>query len=90
AAAWASRFTTGIRASSRHFRKHAAPSIVHDAVEGIAQACVRDPDERLRALLVDAIEECAVWVDRDRDGEVDPALWATACRLTRENRALKA
>jgi hypothetical protein len=91
AAAWAGRFTNGIRASGRHFRKHAAPSIVRDAVEGIAHACVPDRDGMLRELLVQAIDECAVWVDRDPDheGQVDPALWATACRLTRGSRAAK-
>jgi hypothetical protein len=91
AAKWADRFTNGVRTSAKHFRKHAAPSIVRDAVEGIAQACVPDPDERLGDLLVQAIDECAVWVRRDPDqgAAFDPALWVSACRLTREgNRPL--
>jgi hypothetical protein len=85
AARWADRFSNGIRTSSKHFRKHAAPSIVRDAVEGIAQACVPDRDGMLRELLVQAIDECALWVHRDPDLQtgVDPALWVTACRLTR-------
>jgi hypothetical protein len=35
-------------------------------VEGIAQACVPDPDGILRGLLVQAIDVCASWVGRDR------------------------
>jgi len=85
AATWADRFTNGIRTSARHFRKRAAPSIVRDAVEGIAQACVPDPDKLLYDLLVQAIDECAVWVDSDpnRGAPFDPVLWVNACRLTR-------
>ena len=84
AAKWADRFTNGVRTSAKHFRKHAAPSIVCDAVEGIAQACVPGRDEMLRDLLVQAIDECAVWVvrDPDRDPAFDSALWVNACRLT--------
>jgi hypothetical protein len=39
---------------------------VQDAVEGIAQACVPDPDRMVRDLLVQAIDVCAAWVGRDR------------------------
>jgi hypothetical protein len=35
-------------------------------VEGIAHACVPDPDGMLRDLLVQAIDVCAAWVGRDR------------------------
>jgi hypothetical protein len=34
---------------------------VHAAVEGIAQACVPDPDQMLHDLLASAIGECATW-----------------------------
>jgi hypothetical protein len=76
AAEWAYRFTSGVRPSPKGFRRQAAPTIVLDAVEGIAQACVPDPDGMLRDLLVQAIGECAAWVGRDR-----PAVgWSiTAC-----------
>jgi hypothetical protein len=66
AAAWAYRFTSGIRPSHKGFRRQAAPTIVQDAVEGIARACVPDPDGMLHALLVLAIDVCAAWVGRDR------------------------
>ena len=61
AAAWADRFTSGVRTSAKGFRQQAAPSIVSGAAQGIAQACIRDPDAMLRDLLVQAIDECAAW-----------------------------
>ena len=66
AAAWADRFTSQVRPSTKGFRRQAAPTIVQDAVEGIAQACIPDPDRMLRDLLVQAIDVCAAWVGRDR------------------------
>src|SRR5512132_3830069 len=63
---WAHQFTSGVRPSTRGFRRQAAPTIVKDAVQGIAQACVPDPDGMLRGLLVQAIEVCAAWIGRDR------------------------
>src|SRR5437773_328599 len=59
------RFTGGVRASEKAFRRQAAPIIVRDAVEGIAHACVPDPDGMLRDLLVQAIAECAAWTGRE-------------------------
>jgi hypothetical protein len=60
AAAWAGRFTArGGAPSARRFRRQAAPTIVRNAAEGIAEACVPDPDAMLRDLLVRAIAECA-------------------------------
>src|SRR4029450_3355784 len=55
AAAWADQFTSGVRPSHKGFRRQAAPTIVQDAVEGIAQACVPDPDGMRRALLGQAV-----------------------------------
>jgi hypothetical protein len=87
AAAWAARFTRSAPASvasAKRFRRQAAPTIVRNAAQGIAQACVPDPDGLLRALLVQAIDACARWADRapGRDGRLDPAVWAAACRRT--------
>jgi hypothetical protein len=74
ASEWAYQFTSGVRPSTKGFRRQAAPTIVHDAAEGIAQACVPDPDRMLRDLLVQAIGECAAWVGRNRvGGMVDTA-----------------
>ncbi|HYN18621.1 MAG TPA: hypothetical protein VEY96_11110 [Actinomycetes bacterium] len=86
AARWASRFAGEARAASasaKQFRRQAAPTIVRNAVAGIAQACVPDPDEMLRHLLVQSIDSCAAWGGRDPDlGVLDPVAWATACRRT--------
>jgi hypothetical protein len=73
AARWAERFVGAARPplKLRRFRRQAAPSIVDDAVQGIAKAVVPDPDALLRDLLVQAIEVCAVWTRRgarDDDG----------------------
>ena len=68
--------------SAKRFRRQAAPTIVRNAAQGIAQACVPDPDGMLRTLLVQAIDACLGWAGHDpnRDAALDPALWAAACR----------
>jgi hypothetical protein len=80
AAAWADRFTSGVRPSHKGFRRQAAPTIVQDAVQGIAQACVPDPDGMLHDLLVQTIDVCAAWVGRDPEhgSVVDHSLWVSA------------
>jgi hypothetical protein len=84
AAAWANRFTSGVRPSAKRFRRQVAPAIVGDAAQGIAEACIPDPDAMLRDLLVQAIGECAAWAGRDptRGAGFDSALWVTACQRT--------
>jgi hypothetical protein len=73
AAQWAARFVSGVRASQRGFRRRAAPIIVRDAVEAIAEACVPDPDRMLRDLLAQAIAECAASTGRAPDHALDRA-----------------
>jgi hypothetical protein len=82
AAQWAERFTSGVRVPAKRFGRRAAPTIVGDAVLGIAQACIPDPDEMLRDLLVQAIGECAALVGRDpsRGGAFHPAGRVSASR----------
>jgi hypothetical protein len=84
AAAWADRFTSRVRPSHKGFRRQAAPTIVQDAVEGIARACTPDPDGMLRDLLVQAIDVCAAWVGRDPEhgAVVDHSLSVSACQRT--------
>jgi hypothetical protein len=84
AATWAYQFISGVRPSHKGFRRQAAPTTVQDAVEGIAHACVPDPDGMLRDLLVQAIDVCAARVGRDPDhgGVVDNTLWVSACQRT--------
>jgi hypothetical protein len=81
AALWASRFTREVGVAPRGFRQHSAPSIVRGAVEGIAQACIPDPDELLRDLLSGAIDDCAA-VMASEAPELDPGAWTAACALT--------
>jgi len=67
AARWAERFTGELAPSTKAFRQRSAPSIVRTAIAGIALACVPDPDEILRDLLIGAVQDCAVWCGRGAD-----------------------
>jgi hypothetical protein len=87
AAGWAARFISATPKSvpsAKRFRQQAAPTIVRTAAQGIAQACVPDPDQMLRDLLIGAIDACAAWTRRDLgpDATPDPAVWAAACQRT--------
>ena len=84
AAQWARSFTRDDPISPKAFRGRVAPATVRAAVEGIAQACVPQPDAMLLALLTDAIGACATWTCRDvgPDTPCDSAAWAAACSLT--------
>ena len=44
--------------------RRTAPWAVSCAVEGISQACVPDPDDRLFNLLTAAIDECKAWMPK--------------------------
>ncbi len=70
AAQWARRYARGERPAFNGFRRHAAPSIVSNAVKGIAEACIPNSDQLLHDLLVDAISECRKALDRDADSAV--------------------
>jgi hypothetical protein len=59
AASWAQAFVRRHEVSVEEFRRTAAPHVARIAVPAIAQACVRDPDERMHQLLVDVIATCA-------------------------------
>ena len=58
AASWARHFTSNLSISRRAFRRTAAPTIVRYGVEGVAHACIPDPDALLRKMLVGAIADC--------------------------------
>ena len=66
AARWARRFTNDAGLSLKAFRRRAAPCIVRSAVEGIAQACIPEPDDLLRDLLAETIRECAARIHSSR------------------------
>jgi hypothetical protein len=61
AAARAQRHHRDFRVSWRLFRRQTAPAILACAIEGIAQACVPDPDRLLHDLLVGAIQDCRTY-----------------------------
>jgi hypothetical protein len=65
AAQWACGFTRDSPIPAEAFRRRCAPDMVHAAVEGIALACVPEPDELLRDLLAGAIGVCAAWAGQD-------------------------
>jgi hypothetical protein len=67
ASRWAERFIDGVTPSMKAFRRHAAPQTVRLAVEGIASACVPNPDDLLVGLLVAAIDECVAAVAPERE-----------------------
>jgi hypothetical protein len=67
AATWATRYTRNLHITQRTFRRHAAPTIIRYAVQGIARACIPDPDSVLHDLLVGAIEDCRSWQSPDRE-----------------------
>jgi len=83
ASRWARQFTSEIRTSAKDFRRRAAPITVRYAVTGIARACIPQPDDMLRNLLVGAIDECAAWVQpvAHPRTQADAAAWADACRI---------
>jgi hypothetical protein len=74
AADWARRYTAGTAIAVRTFRKQGAPSIVRDAVVGIARACVPEPDRLLHDLLVRTIEDCRAWAPQGPDYAGDPSI----------------
>jgi hypothetical protein len=59
---WARTFTSRAHRGTPDFARRTAPRAVSCAVEGISQACVSNPDERLFNLLTAAIEETKAWV----------------------------
>ncbi len=57
---WARRFLTIHPAVDRNrSMPRMTESIIRTAVLGIAEACIPDPDERLRQMLADAIDDCS-------------------------------
>ncbi|MFI5707773.1 hypothetical protein [Kribbella sp. NPDC051620] len=59
---WAKTFTARPHRGTPDFERRTAPRAVSCAVEGISQACVSNPDERLYELLSAAIAEAKRWM----------------------------
>jgi hypothetical protein len=80
---WAVTFACTVRMSTKRFNRRSAPSIVRVAAEGLARACVPNPDAHLYALLSGAIEETTAATHPNQEVvPVDEAAWTEACRLT--------
>lgn len=62
AARWAYEHACSMPVSLRGFRRRGAPAAVLYAVDGIAKACIPDPEGLLRELLAGAITDCAAAV----------------------------
>lgn len=82
AADWARKFSDIGWAGQRTFRRRGAPTIVHSAVSGIANACTPDPDSVLVDLLADTITKCREWIEADVPAGVDERQWREVCELT--------
>jgi hypothetical protein len=59
---WARTFTARPHRGTPDFARRTAPRAVSCAVEGISQACVSNPDERLYELLQAAVAESKRWM----------------------------
>ncbi|GAA1601417.1 MULTISPECIES: hypothetical protein [Kribbella] len=69
---WARSFTARSRRVTPDFARRTAPRAVSCAVEGISQACVPNPDDRLYHLLLDAIAETKAWMPAPKPVPVEP------------------
>ncbi len=80
--AWARRFVARSTMNVDRFTQHAGSEIVRLSVEGIAEACIPDPDRRLRELLKSAIDECRTWAGLEpvSVAGLEPASWLGVCR----------
>jgi hypothetical protein len=61
---WARGFSGMGFGRVKKFSSRSAPTIVHSAVAGIAEADVGDPEQRLVDLLRRSIADCATWMRR--------------------------
>ena len=73
AAAWAHAHLADWRARPGDLARHGCGAIVRTAALGIAQACIDDPDDRLAAMLRDAIEDAEVFLGREKQPMAMPA-----------------
>jgi hypothetical protein len=67
------------------FDSRSAPTIIHSAVAGIAEAAVPDAEQRLVDLLRRSIADCAAWMGHDTITVADEQ-WREICHLTSSKR----
>lgn len=90
AAKWAANFAREIPTSHKAFRRHGAPSTVRYAVDGIAQACVADPDRHLYDLLVALIGEAKARIPAETVAQPQPPATSGAAVEPRRRLDLRA
>jgi hypothetical protein len=76
--AWATRFIEKVGSGRAGMSVRQCRDIVTGAVDGIARACVADPDDRLVALLTAAVSDTARHVAAERgraERQVRPGAW---------------
>lgn len=81
----ARRLVGDVGVSVRGYRRHAATATVRCAVRGIAEACIPDPDERMRRLLGEVLAACEPWRSEELQPSIEPDRWVHACQLTGGN-----
>ena len=87
---WAREFVSSMGSWSRSkFSDRTAETIIRVSVQGIAEACVPDPDDRLYELLAGAIDDCKSVLTREPEvnlalltAEPFPAVPAKRARVT--------
>ena len=78
---WAHAYCAAGFGRLEKFGSRSAPTIVHAAVVGIAEAAVEDAEQRLVDLLRHSIADCATWMGRV-PGAVEDDQWRELCDLT--------
>jgi len=78
----ARRLTDEVSVTQDAFRRHHAPKIVTDAIKGIAQGCVPDPDSILHGLLKGAIDDCRVQAGQDSQAPPSTPMETMTLRAT--------
>jgi len=82
---WARGFCSVGFGRLERFSSRSAPTIVHSAVVGIAEAAVPDAEQRLVDLLRRSIDNCAAWMRHDTITVADEQ-WHEICQLTSSKR----
>jgi hypothetical protein len=82
---WARGLRASVGGRSDKFSSRSAPTIVHSAVLGIAEAAVDDAEQRLVDLLRRSIADCATWMGHV-PSNLDDEHWREMCQLTSSKR----
>lgn len=59
---WAEEYVAANEPDAQSFQRRSAPAVVRVAVDGIAEACIPDPDGLLYGLLASVVGDCTSWL----------------------------